>query len=140
MTDLERPRRQRAPVLDRHRERTPVGDGDEHGDELDADRLRTRFVSRCFAAPHSSRPRRFSDLALDLAANLRPGKQGGAGRREGSDFDLAPNRDPTGATDIVVKAIGERRIGKLPVWKQTVANAIIRRARTDVTGCLVYTF
>ena len=75
MADLERARRQGAPVLDRHRERTPVSDGDEHGDELDADRLRARFVSHYFAAPHSSSPAHSRVLALDLAANPRRRKR-----------------------------------------------------------------
>jgi hypothetical protein len=59
MANLERARRQGAPVLDRHRERTPVGDGDEHSDELNAGRLRSCFLGHNLVAPHCSPPYRF---------------------------------------------------------------------------------
>jgi hypothetical protein len=41
MANLERARRQGAPVRDRHRELTAVGDGDEQSDELNGGRLRS---------------------------------------------------------------------------------------------------
>jgi hypothetical protein len=46
MVDLEGPRREGAPVLDRRRERTAFSDRDEHRNQFDANRLRARFLSR----------------------------------------------------------------------------------------------
>jgi hypothetical protein len=62
MADLKRARRQGAPVLNRDRERTPVGDSDEHRDELNANRLGDRFLSRCFTATHRPSPAHSCDF------------------------------------------------------------------------------
>jgi hypothetical protein len=50
MPDLERPRRQRQAVVDRHHLRPPVGDGDQHGDQFDGDR-RPEFFGRSPVGP-----------------------------------------------------------------------------------------
>jgi hypothetical protein len=80
VADVERTRRQGAPVLDRHRERSAVGDGDEHSDELDACRLRARFLGRRLVTPHclAANPRLKKSETLAEPHRLNGGGEGGS--------------------------------------------------------------